>query len=352
MPSAPDTAVVNNSADGELFAAEQVMLCSDPTTGLRAIVVIDNTTCGKGLGGVRYFSYPDDAAALAECRRLARCMTFKHAAAELPYGGAKSVIVKTADQPVDRTTLMRAYGRMVAPFGEVYVPAVDMGTTPEDIAEIGRYVADVECDDEDPAPMTALGVHAGILAAVAHVDDGGGLDGVRVAIQGVGHVGTALARLLAEDGADLLLTDIDEDRAQRLAGEVGGTVIDNDSFAATDCDVLAPCAIGRTVSAESIPWLRCRVVAGAANDVLADPSCAAALHERGILYVPDFLINAGGVILLHAKREQMTQQDAIDAIKRIGPRVENVLNLAQASDATPLAVAEEIVRARLEKEAR
>jgi leucine dehydrogenase len=224
-----------------------------------------------------------------------------------------------------------------------------MGTTPEDIAEIGRYVADVECDDEDPAPMTALGVHAGIHAAIAHVDGGGSLDGVRVAIQGVGHVGSALARLLAEDGAELLLTDIDEDRANRLAEEVGGTVIDNDSFATTECDVLAPCAIGRTVCAESIPRLRCRVVAGAANDVLADPSCASALRERGIVYVPDFVINAGGVVLLHAKRQQLTQQEAIDAIKLIGPRVADILSRAQASDATPLAVAEEIVRARLEK---
>jgi leucine dehydrogenase len=352
MQQAPDMTAVTTSGDGELFAAEQVLLCSDPTTGLHAIVVVDNTTCGKGLGGVRYYPYPNDAAALVECRRLAHGMTFKHAAAELPYGGAKSVIVKTTDQAVDRTTLMHAFGRMIAPLGEVYVPAVDMGTTPEDIAEIGRYVADVECDDEDPAPMTALGVHAGILAAIAHVDDDGGLDGLRVAIQGVGHVGTALARLLAEDGADLLVTDIDEDRARRLAEEVGGTVIDNDSFAATDCDVLAPCAIGRTVSVESIPGLRCRIVAGAANDMLADPSCASMLHERGIAYVPDFLINAGGVILLHAKREQLTRQEAIDAIKGIGPRVADVLSQAQASGATPLAVAEEIVRARLEKEAR
>ena len=139
----------SDSADSELFAAEQVLLCSEPATGLRAIVVVDNTTRGKGLGGVRYHAYPNEAAALSECRRLAHGMTFKHAAAELPYGGAKSVILKT-DEPVDRVTLMRAYGRMVAPLGDVYVPAVDMGTTPEDIAEIGNYVADVECDDEDP----------------------------------------------------------------------------------------------------------------------------------------------------------------------------------------------------------
>lgn len=342
--------LLSESAETELFAAEQVLLCSDPASGLRAIVVVDNTTCGKGLGGVRYYPYPTSAAALSECRRLAHGMTFKHAAAGLPYGGAKSVIVK-GDQAVDRITLMRAFGRMVAPLGDVYIPAVDMGTTPEDIAELGRFIADVECDDEDPAPMTALGVHAGIHAAMGYVSGTGGLTGVRVAIQGVGHVGTALARLLAADGAELLLADIDDDRARRLAEELGGTVVDNDSYVAADCDVLAPCAVARTVNAASLPELRCRVVAGAANDVLADAACAAALRERSIVYVPDFLINAGGVVLLHAKRQGLSRLDAIDAIKQIGPRVAKVLSLAEASDTTPLAVAEELVRARLQREA-
>jgi leucine dehydrogenase len=335
--------------DGGLFAAERVLICSDRATGLRAIVVIDNTTCGPGLGGVRYHAYPSGAAALSECRRLASAMTFKHAAAELPYGGAKSVIVKH-DQTVDRATLMRAYGRMVAPLGDEYIPAVDMGTTPEDIAEIGRFVADVECSDEDPAPLTALGVYEGIRAAITHVRGTPELEGIRVAIQGVGHVGVALARLLAADRAELLLADIDAPRAHLLAEELSATVIDNDSYSAVECDVLAPCAVARTVNPETLPGLRCRVVAGAANDVLADPRCAEALDDRGILYVPDFLLNAGGVVALHAKRQGLTRQETIDAVTQIGPRVATVLAKAQGTFTTPLAVAEAMALTRIQRE--
>jgi leucine dehydrogenase len=318
-----------------VWDVEQLVLCRDDETGLRAVIAIDDTTLGPAVGGVRYRAYPSDGAAIRECCRLAAAMTLKNAAAELPYGGAKSVILHDG-AVVDRSALMHRFGEFVARTGGAYIPGVDMGTTVEDLAMMGAAGADVACSDEDPSPWTALGVAAAIRAAVEHVDGRTDVEGVRVLVQGAGHVGAVLARELAGAGAEILVADVDEARAGALAAELGGTVVAPNAVVDTRCDVFAPCAVARVVNAETVDRLRCRIVAGAANDTLADRACADALAARGITYVPDFVANAGGVIHIHALREGHDEDRLRADVLRIGDRVAEVLS----DGGLPLAVAE------------
>lgn len=327
------------------MGTEQVAICNDRATGMRAVIAIDDTTLGPGLGGVRWMPYPDQQAAVAEARRLARGMTLKNALAGIPYGGAKAVILRD-DDGADRTAVMHAFGRFVKRLGGAYVPGVDMGTTIEDLAEVGRVAPDVSCDHEDPSPWTALGVFAGIRAAVACLDHPD-LKGVRVAVQGAGHVGSALAGLLAVAGADVVVADVDDRRAERLATEVGGRRISTEEVLTFECDVLAPCATARVIDHASLRRLSCRVIAGAANDVLADRSCAAELAARDITYVPDFLLNAGGVVQIHALRSHWSTEQLRWAVLGIGDRAGHVLERAAASGNLPVEVAEDLASERL-----
>jgi leucine dehydrogenase len=324
----------------ELFATEQLVLCRDDELGLRAVIAIDDTTLGPGLGGVRFRAYPSEAAGVIECQRLAAAMTLKNAVAELPFGGAKSVILQRG--PVrDRTALMRRFGEFVARTGGAYLPGVDMGTSCDDLAHMGEAGADVACSVEDPSPWTALGVAAAIRAAVEHVDARSGIEGVRVLIQGAGHVGGTLARDLAADGAHIILADVDRARAEALAAELGGSTVAADAVLSTPCDVFAPCAVARVAAPDTVPGLACRIIAGAANDTLSHRSIADALQARGIVYVPDFVANAGGVIHIHALRAGWDEPRLRTAVAAIGDRVSDLLTTASASGEMPLAVAEQ-----------
>lgn len=320
------------------FGSEQLVLCRDDEVGLRAVIAIDDTTLGPGLGGVRCVAYPNERAAVVEAQRLAAAMTLKNASAGLPYGGAKSVIL--APEPsADRVALMRRFGDFIARTGGAYLPGVDMGTTTEDLAIAGQSGAEVSCSTEDPSPWTALGVSAGIRAAVAHVDDRESLDGVRVLIQGAGHVGAALAHDLAADGAQIVIADVNAERAANVAHEVGGSTVAPSEVLGTRCDVFAPCAVARVVSPATIDQLSCRIIVPAANDTLSDESDAEMLAQRGITYVPDFIANAGGVIHIHALRARYDEQRLRADIAQIGGRVRDLLDEAQACADTPLMVA-------------
>ncbi len=329
-----------------LFDAEQLVLCRDDALGLRAVIAIDDTTLGPGLGGVRFRAYPSEAAAVTECRRLAAAMTLKNAVAELPYGGAKSVILQRG--PVrDRTALMHRFGEFVARTGGAYLPGVDMGTSCADLAHMGEAGADVSCSEEDPSPWTAAGVAAAIRAAVEHVDGRRGIDGVRVLIQGAGHVGGTLARELAGDGAHIILADVDGERAAAVAAEVDGTTVAADTVLGTPCDVFAPCAVARVAAPETVGRLACRVIAGAANDTLSHRAVADSLQARGIVYVPDFVANAGGVIHIHALRAGWDEKRLRAAVTAIGGRVTDLLERAAATGEMPLAAAEQRAQRRL-----
>jgi leucine dehydrogenase len=321
------------------WESEQLVVCADTRTGLHAIIAIDDTTLGPGLGGVRLRAYPSFAAGLRECRRLAAAMTRKNALAELPFGGAKSVIFHPG-RISDRPALMHAFGGFVARTGGAYLPGVDMGTSVADLAEMARAGAVVSCADADPSLATAAGVHQAIRAAVIHLDGAPELAGKAVLVQGAGHVGAGLARLLAADGARVLIADVDLGRARSLAADIGATVVDPDAALTTPCDVLAPCAIARVMTPESIDALDARIVCGAANDTLADPGCAELLAEHGVRYVPDFVANAGGVIDIHARRSGWSDDQLAAALHRIGRRVGEILDEAEVHGRTPLATAE------------
>ncbi|MDO8187557.1 Glu/Leu/Phe/Val dehydrogenase dimerization domain-containing protein [Conexibacter sp. JD483] len=325
--------------DGEVWASEQLVLCRDEERGLRAVIAIDDTTLGPGLGGIRYRPYPNAAAAIFECRRLAAAMTLKNALAEVPFGGAKSVILD--DGPVaDRAALMHRFGDFVLRTGGAYLPGVDMGTRVGDLATIRAAGADVSCADDDPSPWTALGVAAAIVAAVEQVDRRSGVEGVSVLVQGAGHVGDSLARHLAARGAHVLVADVDGARAAALAEAVGGAVVAPEEALSTPCDVLAPCAVARVVNAHTVPRFACRIVAGAANDTLAERDDAERLAARGIVYVPDYVANAGGVVHIDAVRTPGGTARLGEQVLAIGDRVHELLVEAADEGVTATTVAE------------
>jgi leucine dehydrogenase len=323
--------------------SEQLVLCHDDALGLRAVIAINDTTLGPGLGGVRCVRYPSDVAAITEAQRLAAAMTLKNAFAGLPYGGAKSVIL-APDPGADRRALMQRFGEFVIRTGGAYLPGVDMGTSVDDLQAMADIGADVSCNDEDPSPWTALGVAAAVRAVIEHVDQRQGIAGARVLIQGAGHVGASLARDLAGDGARIILADIDEQRAAALAAELGAETVAPGAVIDTECDVFAPCSVAKVITPETVARLHCRMIAGAANDTLSDNVCAEMLAQRGITYVPDFVSNAGGVIHIHALRAHHNEARLRKDVMQIGPRTREVLESASGSGQTPLHVATERVR--------
>ncbi|MGH2873716.1 MAG: Glu/Leu/Phe/Val dehydrogenase dimerization domain-containing protein [Solirubrobacteraceae bacterium] len=322
---------------------EQLVLCRDDALGLRAVIAIDDTTLGPGLGGVRCVRYPSDAAAITEAQRLAAAMTLKNAFAGLPFGGAKSVIL-APDPKFDRRALMQRFGEFVIRTGGAYLPGVDMGTCVEDLQAMADIGADVSCNDEDPSPWTALGVAVAVRAVIEHVDQREGIAGARVLIQGAGHVGAALAQDLASGGADIVLADVDTQRAEALASELDGTTVAPDAVIDTPCDVLAPCSVAKVITPETVGRLRCRMIAGAANDTLSADGCADLLAQRDITYVPDFVSNAGGVIHIHSLRVQHGEERLRSDVTQIGSRTREVLEAATGAGQTPLRIATERVR--------
>ena len=324
------------------WESEQIITCRDDSVGLRAVIAIDNTTLGPGFGGVRFRPYPSTEAAAREAQRLAAAMTLKHALAELPYGGAKSVIIADPNRTLDdegRRALMARYGEFVARTAGTYIPGVDMGTTPADmqlIRDLGQ--AQAFCDEVDPGPFTARGVYAAMRAGVRHALDRD-MSGVRVVVQGAGHVGAALAAFAAADGADVTVCDVDAARADQVAAQVGGRVGDPAEAPYADCDVFAPCAVARVVTAAGVDRIRARVVAGAANDTLDTPEVADLLQAAGITFVPDFVANAGGVIQVHAGQVGWSDEERDAKLEAIGDRVENILSEAETQQVNPVRAA-------------
>lgn len=320
---------------------EALHLAQDPVTGLRAIIAIHDTRLGPALGGCRYLAYPDDDSALRDAIRLARGMSYKAALAGLPHGGGKAVILRPAHVP-DRAALFEAFGRMVETLGGRYITAVDSGTSSLDmdcVALHTRHVTSTQAAG-DPSPCTALGVFAGIRASALARLGSDDLEGLRIAVQGLGNVGYALAEQLAAAGAELLVSDLDPGRLQLAVDQLGAHPVASDALLTTPCDILAPCGLGGVLNAQSAPQLRCAVVAGAANNQLASPDIADLLEARGILYAPDYVINSGGLIHV-ALRHRGDDMPAITAhLARIGQRLTDIYAHAQADKRSPARVAD------------
>ena len=273
----------------------------DKATGLKAIVAVHDTRLGPSLGGCRFIHYDTEEAALVDALRLARGMTYKAALAGLPHGGGKSVLIRPR-QHFDRVALFRAFGKFVDDLRGHYITAEDSGTGLEDMEVIRtqtKHVTGVDVShggSGDPSPFTALGVRRGIEACVKFKLGKTSLKGVHVAVQGVGHVGYHLCKELHQQGAKISVADVDPLKAERATREFGASVVPLDKIFQTPCDVIAPCALGSALNDATIPHLVAKIVAGAANNQLAQPRHGDDLHARGILYAPDYAINAGGLV--------------------------------------------------------
>ncbi|MDX1503133.1 MAG: Glu/Leu/Phe/Val dehydrogenase [Thermoanaerobaculia bacterium] len=281
---------------------ERVLVCSNPEVGLRAIIAVHSTVLGPGLGGVRMWPFESFEEAVIDALRLSRGMTYKAAAAGLNLGGGKAVII--GDSKKDKSeALFRSFGRYVESLNGLYITAEDVGTDMEDMELIlteTRWVTGVSPahgGSGDPSPVTAWGVLQGIKAALNWKFGSPEVHGRVIAIQGLGSVGSQMARYLSRDGAKVVAADIDSEAADRAQDDLGVEIVSTDEILEVECDVLAPCALGAILNAESIPKLRCGIVAGAANNQLANEHRdGQALHDREILYAPDFVVNAGGLI--------------------------------------------------------
>ncbi|HUE78606.1 MAG TPA: Glu/Leu/Phe/Val dehydrogenase dimerization domain-containing protein [Sphingomicrobium sp.] len=282
-------------------AHEIVHFIDDRASGLRAIVAIHSTHLGAAAGGCRFWHYDEDEAAITDVLRLSRGMSYKNAMAGLPLGGGKSVIL--ADESGSKSPeLLAAFGRAIDHLGGRYVTAEDVGMSVTDMVEVSRqtkFVAGLPAEGGvggDPGPHTSLGVFLGLKAAVRHGLGRDDISGLHIALQGAGSVATGVALHAAAEGAKLSIADIDADKAEKLAEATGGTVVAPEDILSLDADVFSPCALGAIFDERSIPTVRAKVVAGGANNQLATPEDGARLHQRGILYTPDYVINAGGII--------------------------------------------------------
>ncbi|MCG0239020.1 MAG: leucine dehydrogenase [Firmicutes bacterium] len=277
---------------------EQVVFCYDRDSGLKAIIAIHDTTLGPALGGVRFWPYEKEEDALNDVLRLSRGMTYKNAAMGLNLGGGKAVIL--GDPARDKSEhLFRAFGKFVQSLGGRYITAEDVGTTVQDMNYVlaeTTYVAGRADLSGDPSPVTAFGVYRGMKAAARWIWGEESLRGKTVAVQGLGKVGYHLCQHLHGEGARLVVTDIHPAAVERVVREFGATPVEPEAIYDVDCDIYAPCALGGTLNDQTIPRLKCKIVAGAANNQLQEPRHARMLMERGILYAPDFIINGGGVI--------------------------------------------------------
>lgn len=329
---------------------EQVSYFSDPETGLQAIIAVHDTTLGPGLGGTRILDYETEADALSDVLRLSQAMTMKAAAADLDLGGAKAVIVGDADS-IKTDALLGAYGRAVEAMGGRYITSVDVNSSVPDMEVIATetdYVAGRADGLGDPSPITATGVRRGIETAVEFEYDTDSLADVSVVVQGLGKVGSALTGQLLERGASVTVSDISQANIDAVTAEYDVDVVDPDAVYDESCDVFAPCAIGGVVNDETIPRLSCDIVAGAANNILAERRHADALADRAIRYVPDYVINAGGLITVAEEYHGGTREDAMAKARAIGDRLETMLERAADSELTVLDAAESYARERIE----
>jgi leucine dehydrogenase len=311
---------------------EQLVISSDPSCGYRGIVAIHSTTLGPALGGTRFWSYASDEEAIIDALRLARGMTYKNAVAGLNLGGGKSVIIGD-NRTQNREMLFRAHGRFVEGLGGRYITAEDVGTSTSDMEFVHMetdYVTGLAGKSGDPSPVTAHGVFRAVQAAAKFHWGSDDLAGKTVAVQGAGHVGYYLARELHEAGAKLIVTDIDAERVKRVVNDFGARAVKPDEIYGVDADIFSPCALGGIINDKTLPRLKVEIVAGATNNQLLEERHGDELEERGILYTPDYVANAGGVINVYG---ELAGWDAARALRKADDIYDTVLGVFEISRA-------------------
>jgi leucine dehydrogenase len=331
---------------------QRVFRFEDSTCGLSGVIAVDSLALGPATGGCRFWHYDDVESMPIDARRLARGMSYKNAMAGLPLGGGKSVIQRPYGR-FDRDALFRSFGRVLNSLGGDYLAAEDVGTTPHDM-EVARSISPHVLGlpskgttaGGDPSPWTALGVHLCIEHVLSR--RGMALAGSRIAVQGLGSVGTDLCRKLHESGATLVVADVHEHAVKRLLADVPAQVVSPDTIHRSDVDLFAPCALGGVLNPETIPHIQASMVAGAANNQLATNADDGRLRARGILYAPDYVVNAGGIINVAAEYLGHSQREVFDCVGRIPARLAAVLDRAQADKQSPSRVADSMARELIE----
>ncbi len=332
---------------------EQIVFCYDKPTGLKAIIAIHDTTLGPALGGTRIWDYATEEEALQDALRLSRGMTFKNAISGLNLGGGKAVIIGDASK-IKSEAFFRRFGQFIDSLGGKYITAEDVNMTTEDIENIAKETKHVtgmpqeKGGSGDPSPVTAYGVYMGMKAAAKHAFGSDRLAGKKIAVQGVGHVGSYLVDYLVKEKAEIYITDIFEEKLNAVAQKTGATIVSSDVYS-LDVDIYAPCALGATINDESINKLQCRVIAGAANNQLADEKKhGEILRKKGVVYAPDFVINAGGVTNCYAEFTGKNNSDEVYSLTRnIYDTTLNILKKADQDGITPHEAALELALKRI-----
>ena len=340
------------------WPGEEVVVRYDRPTDAWMFIAIHSTLGKRSVGGCRVKVYPDPAEGLLDALRLAEGMSNKWAAIEVEYGGGKSVIALSRPvQGEERTAMMRRFGRMIDSLNGRYGTGPDIGTTPDDMALLASETRYVHCYDwkirapYDPGIYTALGVFVGIKSALRFATGSDKLAGKRVLVMGVGDTGAPLCRSLAAEGAHVLVNDLDDARARKMAAEVGGDVVQGDAMYDAECDVFAPCAIGAILNEQTIPRLRCKVIAGAANNLLRFPEDGDRLHQRGILYAPDYVVNGGGAVSLAMVDEGADFEAIRKEIGKMDDRLTRIFREAADKNESPVYAAARMVESVLARKA-
>jgi leucine dehydrogenase len=328
---------------------EQVVLCSDPGCGYRGIIAVHSTKLGPALGGTRFWTYDTDEEAITDALRLSRGMTYKNAVAGLHLGGGKSIIIGD-NKTKDRENIFRAHGRFVESLGGRYITAEDVGTSTKDMDYVHMetgHVAGLAGKSGDPSPVTAHGVFRAVQASANRSWGSDSLEGKTVSIQGCGNVGRYLAKELQEAGAQLIVSDIDPAKTARVAQMTGAKVVEGDAIYSVQADIFSPCALGGIINDETIPLLKVKVVAGGANNQLLEERHGDALEAKGILYAPDYVANAGGVINVYGEVEGWDAQRALDKADDIYDTVLRVFEIAEAHKIPTYEAADRVAEQRL-----
>ncbi|GAB2976382.1 Glu/Leu/Phe/Val dehydrogenase [Mucilaginibacter puniceus] len=335
------------------FGHKKVVYCSDPDTGLKAIIAIHDTTLGPALGGVRMWNYKTEADALSDVLRLSRSMTYKAAISGLDLGGGSAVII--GDSHKDKTEeLMRKFGRFVKNLNGEFIAGEDVGTNLRDMEYIRMETEHVAGLPEtiggsgDPAPIAAMGVFMGIKASVKELFGTDSLTGKSVIVQGIGHVGEHLVKLLRDENVKIYISDINEERTGQVSKKYGAEAVTHNSIFDIDADIYSPCALGGTINTQTINKLKCGIIAGSANNQLEDEARhGKMLLDKGILFAPDYVINAGGVINCYSELMGFSKKRSLQLTENIYEATRNILKLSKAESISTIEAANKIAEKRI-----
>jgi leucine dehydrogenase len=329
---------------------EQVLFCQDKATGLKAIIAVHNTVLGPALGGTRMWMYNNEQEALTDVLRLSRGMTYKNSVAGLNLGGGKAVII--GNSKTDKSeALFRRFGKFVNSLAGKYITAEDVGINPKDMTYVNmetNHVAGLPGKSGDPSPVTAYGVYVGMKAAAKLQSGSDSLAGKKVAVQGVGHVGEYLVKHLVKEGAKVTITDINEEALARISKEHGCAVVAPNAIYDVDMDIYAPCALGATVNDDTLAKMNCSIICGAANNQLANEKIhGQAVIDKGIIYAPDFVVNAGGVINVYSEVAGLSSEWAMSKAEDIYNTTFNILKTSQEKGMPTYKIANEAAEQRI-----